>query len=143
MEKTILSIMRRIAEEMPFLSLVDEDYGQLETDEDTYPVTFPCVLVGNMVTEWTTTKQLCQRGRAEITVRLAIDCYHDTHIGSGQEQAAAHRQCLAAKLAHCIHGFQPEGNTTRLLRTKSTHYAIRGGIKVYESTFAFSVHDML
>ena len=31
------------------LSLIDEDYGQLEmgAEEDQYPVTFPCVLIGN------------------------------------------------------------------------------------------------
>lgn len=33
---------------MPELSLVDEDYGQLNTAEDIYPVTFPAVLIPEM-----------------------------------------------------------------------------------------------
>ena len=39
MDELLLSIMQHIAAAMPELSLVDEDYGQLETQEDTYPVT--------------------------------------------------------------------------------------------------------
>ena len=52
MDELLLKIMQHIDAAMPELSLVDEDYGQLETQEDTYPVTFPCVLVGNMTGEW-------------------------------------------------------------------------------------------
>lgn len=141
MEQIILGIMHRIAEEMPELSLIDEDYGQLETEEDTYPVTFPCALISNMSIEWTTTKALCQRGKAEITTRLAIDCYDDTHLGSSQEHAIAERQRMAMKLDRALHGFQPQQNTGILLRTKTTQYAIRGGIKVYEITFTLSMHD--
>lgn len=49
MEEIFITIMEQIAREMPDLSLIDEDYGQLEmgADEDHYPVTFPCVLIGN------------------------------------------------------------------------------------------------
>ena len=45
-----------IKENMPSLSLVDEDYGQLEAidkeDVDTYPVTFPCVLIRHFYYSW-------------------------------------------------------------------------------------------
>ena len=48
MEDVFIAIMEQIAQEMPELSLIDEDYGQLEmgAEEDQYPVTFPCVLIG-------------------------------------------------------------------------------------------------
>ncbi len=39
MEAIFTSILYLINREIPELSLVDEDYGQLETAEDTYPVT--------------------------------------------------------------------------------------------------------
>ena len=48
MEDIFLAIQERIALKMPELSLVDEDYGQLVTEEDTYPVTFPCVLISTI-----------------------------------------------------------------------------------------------
>ncbi len=46
MEEVFIAIMEQIAQEMPELSLIDEDYGQLEmgAEEDDYPVTFPCVV---------------------------------------------------------------------------------------------------
>ena len=49
MELLLYHLINHIKESMPSLSLVDEDYGQLEAidkeDVDTYPVTFPCVLI--------------------------------------------------------------------------------------------------
>ena len=49
-----IAIMEKIAEAMPQLALIDEDYGQLEGREDmeTYPVTFPAVLIGYADSDW-------------------------------------------------------------------------------------------
>ena len=54
MDEIFIAIMEQIAQEMPELSLIDEDYGQLEmgAEEDQYPVTFPCVLIGNASSDW-------------------------------------------------------------------------------------------
>lgn len=54
MEEIFIAIMEHIAETMPELSYIDEDYGQLEPteDQDSYPVTFPCVLIGNTESDW-------------------------------------------------------------------------------------------
>ena len=54
MEEIFIAIMERIAGKMPELSYIDEDYGQLEAgaEEDSYPVTFPCVLIGNTESDW-------------------------------------------------------------------------------------------
>jgi hypothetical protein len=45
MNNIITNTIRRMAENMQELSIVDEDYGQLETSDDTYPVTFPALLI--------------------------------------------------------------------------------------------------
>ena len=57
MDEIFIAIMERIAEKMPELSYIDEDYGQLEAgaEEDHYPVTFPCVLVAGLCAEGVTT----------------------------------------------------------------------------------------
>lgn len=80
MEEIFTNIMERIAGGMPELSLIDEDYGQLEmsAEEDRYPVTFPCVLIGNIDADWRDQGLGNQKGAALITVRLAVDCYDDT-----------------------------------------------------------------
>ncbi len=66
MESLLYQLINHIKDGMPSLSLVDEDYGQLEAidkeDMDTYPVTFPCVLI------------LAHRKIAAN--RLAIDCIY-------------------------------------------------------------------
>ena len=98
MEEIFTSILKLINDEMPELSLVDEDYGQLETAEDTYPVTFPCALIGNMEADWEEIGMGTQKGMVTLTARLAIDCYDDTHIGSGTTAKVAERLQMANRL---------------------------------------------
>ncbi len=54
MEDLFNEIQTAIAENMPSVSLVDEDYGQLQTEEDHYPVTFPAVLINMEGVAWET-----------------------------------------------------------------------------------------
>ena len=48
MESVKLALMKRIEEAMPEVR-IDEDYGQLESQEDQYPVVFPCVLILSLI----------------------------------------------------------------------------------------------
>jgi len=41
-EDVFLGLQVALAENMPELLLFDEYFGQLETEKDAYPVTFPC-----------------------------------------------------------------------------------------------------
>jgi hypothetical protein len=145
MEEIFLAIVARIGAVMPELSLIDEDNGQLETEEETYPVTFPCVLAGHVNVDWTPVSDKVQKGTATMTVRLAIDCYDDTHRGSGTEDRIAERLAMAHKVFEALQGFYLEEGGRRymspMVRVKSVDYGIRGGIKVYETTFRFMYHD--
>ena len=98
--------MQRISERMPELSLVDEDYGQLEAglEEETYPVTFPCVLIGNLEADWDNLAGGAQRGTVFFSVRLAIDCYDDTHYGSGTESKVSERLQMANRVYAALQG---------------------------------------
>ena len=82
MEELFKLIIELITNKMPRLSLVDEDCGQLEAgiEEDTYPVTFPCVLIGNLEANWTNVGMGAQMGQVSFSVRLAVDCYDDTVV---------------------------------------------------------------
>ena len=111
MEEVFIAIMEQIAQEMPELSLIDEDYGQLEmgAEEDQYPVTFPCVLIGNTSSDWHDLGYGAQNSESMLTVRLAIDCYDDTSYASGtydkvreRQQLAKHCPCTAGTAATCI-----------------------------------------
>lgn len=146
MQQLILSLLRHVAQQFPTLSLVTEDCGQLETSEDQYPVTFPCVLIGNTDTDWKDLTEgggSSQRGTATISVRLAIDCYDDVHVGSTQEDSIADRLQLAHNIHQEIQGieFDECENVWPLSRIKSRDYTLPGNIKVYESLYRFTVLD--
>lgn len=143
MEQFLLSLLRHIAYNFPQLSLVAEDCGQLETQEDNYPVTFPCVLVGNTDIDWSDLDEQgsSQRGTASITVRLAFDCYDDVHIGSTQEASIAERYRLATELHNSLQGleFDDLPDIYTLSRKRSRDYTLPGNIKIYESTYIFLI----
>jgi hypothetical protein len=142
MEEIFGFLQRLIAGGMPELSLVDEDYGQLDTEEDTYPVTFPCALISAPEIQWKNTGPLSQQGQCTILVRLAIDCYDDTHYGSGTEDKVAERLGMAGKLHRLLQGAKPDGHG-RLSREISRGYPLHGMIKVYESRYTMQVFDTI
>lgn len=141
MEDIFLAIQEHIAQNMPELSLVDEDYGQLITDEDTYPVTFPCVLISTIEAEWTDIGLGLQKGDCSITVKLVVDCYDDTHYASGTADKIRERLLMNKELYLLLHGFRQSKETSPLKRIKGTDYALPGGKKVYETTFRFIYND--
>lgn len=143
MDEIFINIMERIAGSMPELSLIDEDYGQLEmsTEEDKYPVTFPCVLIGNIDADWRDLGLGSQKGTALITVRLAIDCYDDTSFASGTYDKISERRQMDRKLYKTLHRFKSARCATPLVRVKSRDYAMPGYIKVFETIYAFTIND--
>ena len=124
MDELFSLFIQRISEWMPELTLVDEDYGQLEAglEEETYPVTFPCVLIGNLEADWENLTGGGQRGTVFFSVRLAVDCYDDTHYGSGTESKVAERLLMANRVYAALQGFRPNNSMTALVRTKSRFY---------------------
>jgi len=141
MEEILIVILNRIKEKVAGLSLIDEDTGQLETEEDTYPVTFPCILVGNTDINWTDVGLGVQKGEAQLTVKLAIDCYDDTHIGSGSTEKIRDRQRLSNEVYKALQGFRLNRYMSAMARVKSHDYTLPGNIKVYEKIFRFHYHD--
>ncbi len=138
MEEILISIMESAAKLMPELSMIDEDYGQLEMlrdGNDSYPLTFPALLIGDTESEWSNIGTSLQKSVTSVTVKLAVDCYDDTHFSSGTYGAVRGRAAMAHKMYKTIQGMRPSGNTTPLCRVKSGSYTAMGGIKVYWITF--------
>ena len=135
-QKTLGQVMAGI------VTLVDEDCGQLEalhSGLDQYPVTFPCILISTPEVQWQDFKGGVQRGRAQVRIRLAFDCYEDTRLGSGQEHAATWRMRQAEIVNSALHMQQPDGSAGPMKRTYSRHYSLPYGIKVYETDYEVSV----
>lgn len=146
MESLLYQLINHIKENMPSLSLVDEDYGQLEAidkeDMQTYPVTFPCVLIDMPETDWSNLSGKSQKGKAKVNVRLVIDCYDDTHYGSGTMEAMRDRAEIVSDLHKSLQRFRPDGDG-ELIREKSRFYTWNHGIKVYEMLYSVSVTDII
>lgn len=146
MEYLLSRMLDYIAEQMSEISLVDEDYGQLEnldkTDEDMYPLTYPAVLVETSRVDWSHIQGNSQKGEAQLRVRLIIDCYDDTHVGSKTTYKVIEREELRARLHKLLHGYRPLDDGA-LFRTQSTFFTFSHGIKVYEDTYTCTVTEVI
>lgn len=144
MESIISEIIAMLSVGMEGVSLIDEDYGQLEAidngDVDMYPITFPAVLIETPQTEWTDTTAYAQKGKCTVRVRLILDCYDDTHSSSGTLALVGQRDEMRHKLHALLQGFRPGGDGA-LMRTKSRFFTFNHGIKVYEMTYATTVSE--
>ena len=146
MEKLLQDLIKLFGEQMPELSTIDEDYGQLEMinqeGRDTYPLTYPAMLIDAPDTQWSNIAGLSQKGDATIRARLIIDCYDDTHYGSTTTDLIAERAALRAKVHKLLQGYRVDEEST-LIRTSSRFYTWDHGIKVYEQTYTCVVTEMI
>lgn len=144
MESLLVNLTGKIASELPWARTVDEDYGQLEAldDEniDMYPLTFPAVLIDLPGTEWSDAGDLSQHGVCEVRVRLAIDCYDDTHAGSQTTDRIMQREEKRKALHALLQGYRVSSEGA-LIRTRSKFFTFNHGIKVYEATYTCATSE--
>ena len=144
MESLLVNLINKIAGELPWARTVDEDYGQIEAldDEniDMYPLTFPAVLIDLPGTEWSDAGDLSQRGVCEVRVRLAIDCYDDTHAGSQTTDRIMQREEKRKALHALLQGYRVSSEGS-LIRTRSKFFTFNHGIKVYEATYTCATSE--
>lgn len=131
MEQLLLDLINRLSTNMPELITVDEDYGQLEMinreDRSTYPLLFPAVLIDAPDVTWSNIGGLSQKGEATVRVRLIIDCYDDTHAGSGTTRLIEGRSEMRSKVHRLLQGYRVGGAIT-LSRTSSRFYTWDHGL---------------
>lgn len=139
MEDLYLKIAERLGQNIDGLSLIDEDYGQLTETEDGYPVTFPCALINAMTVDWDTTREGSQRGEAVVTVKLAFDCYEDTHLSAGTTTELHRRNELDRRVVSALHCYKFGDDYSPMMRTQSRQYTLYPMVKVYEQTFRVKV----
>ncbi len=138
MESIKLALMQRLKEALPCLCTIDEDYGQLEYNDDQYPVITPAVFINMDSTEWRTESAIhpiLQLGTTQVTLKYAIKCYDDTHLGSSTEDKIREREEQAEKVFLSVQGYR-NARISPMTRTQSREYT-SGDIKVYETTFEF------
>ncbi len=146
MEKLLESLINLFGQQMPELSTIDEDYGQLEMinqeNRDTYPLTFPALLIDAADVSWSNIAGLSQKGEATVRARLIIDCYDDTHYGSTTTDRISERAAMRTKVHKLLQGYRID-DEAQLIRTNSRFYTWDHGIKVYEQTYTGVVTELL
>jgi hypothetical protein len=146
MEKLLQDLINLFGQLMPELRTVDEDYGQLEMlnqeNRDTYPLTFPAVLIDAPECSWTNIKGLSQIGQATIRARLILDCYDDTHYGSTTTEKIAERAAMRSQVHQLLQGHRIDGFGP-LIRSGSRFFTWDHAIKVYEQTYSCEVTEII
>lgn len=145
MENVTLALMERIKEKMPQLRYIDEDYGQLEFRDDQYPVITPAVLINIDETDWITesaSRPTIQMGTTQVTLKLVLECYDDTHMGSTTEDKISERSAQANQMFRAVQGIKLHSKMSPMTRIKSRDYAASGNLKVYESVFEFQQREL-
>lgn len=151
METLFNQIQKLICDGLSWLNgNADEDYGQLDMlykddeDSDTYPLTFPLVLIDIPETNWTTLGGAfgrVQTGITNISVKLVLDCYHDTHYTSGTADKAEVRAGLVKELHDLLQSHMLTGTSSPLDRKISRSQTLVHGIKVYELVYECKTID--
>lgn len=147
MEELLTSIIDRLTSMQASLGLsyIDEEYGQVDMldDEsrDSYPVTFPAVTVDLRGASWKDLSTKMQQADAEIAVNVYIDCYDDTHYGSGTIAKVTDRMALVRKVTEAVQGWHPSNCSRSLTRVSSTAETNNHGIKRYQITFSASAYE--
>lgn len=146
MELFLYQIIDHVKEGMPGLSLVDENYGQLEnidqSETDMYPLTYPAVLIDLQEASWSNLEGKSQKGTVKVNVQLLIDCYDDTHYNSGTMDAIKERSAMVEELHRLLQGYRPKEDGA-LVRETSKFYTANHGIKVYEMVYSVVATDII
>lgn len=139
-----LALKKRIEEAMPEVR-VDEDCGQLASQEELDPVVLPCVLIAQSETEWLpmANRPAIQQGRSSVTLKMALDCSDESHGGTTTEERIAERERMAGRLFQAVQGAKLSQGMSGLDRRRSAEYALGGGIRVYEVTFEHLVRELV
>ncbi|MFQ3578517.1 MAG: hypothetical protein SNJ71_00070 [Bacteroidales bacterium] len=105
MEALLLSIQKRLAEQVIDLVDVDVNWGQLMAEQDYYPVQFPCALIRIDSIVWKPSGEGLLYGDARVTVTVAVSLPGDTHYTSGVAQASLATLEIASKVNAALHRF--------------------------------------
>jgi len=141
MDEIFLALLQKIADEVQELREVDMDWGQLETQEETYPIDFPCCLIDISNVAWEQTGVPFQTGLATVKLKIAVNMLDDTHFSGGKFQNAVNRLAVVKSVHNTVNLFRDEG-FSKLVRSNTRRYNMPGGIKVTELEYETAISEI-
>ena len=82
-----------------------------------------------------------QSGTVTVNVKLAMDCYDDTHFTGGTAGKAQERADKVHELHSLLQGWMPMHSSSPLDRKTSRSRTMTRGIKVYELNYECRMID--
>jgi hypothetical protein len=149
------SLLTRLKDNIPELIWIDEETGQLETPEESYPVQFPCALINIREIDWDSLGKNTQTGDVIIEFRIGFYILEDTHKDAPDMDTALTRLKLLNKIhkyLHCFGGFilpvPGHANTfydshfKKLIRIRTTSEKRQDGLRVYNMEYKSNMKDI-
>ncbi|THU36905.1 hypothetical protein FAM09_18250 [Niastella caeni] len=101
----LLALKARIQQSVPEILLVEQDWSQLENYDTQPAVSWPCVLIDFITSDFGSESELVQWGNVTIQLRLAFPPVTAPDTVGGQALACYE---IEAKLYKALQGWQPE-----------------------------------
>jgi hypothetical protein len=140
MKDIFLAIQTAVKTAAPSFRHIDFDLGQL--DQETPPVSYPCLLVGfNDDDNWMNIGGGVQKGGISVTVKMAFKILEKTSsVIAAPIQAQALSHLDTAKLAHKAIQFLEGENFTKLSRSGIGNEN-RSDLRIYYYTYTCTYYD--
>lgn len=139
-EEIFLSVEKRIAEQVPDISYIAEDWGQLDFYQNHPPVQWPCLLYDIAEFNYEDMGERIQDGEGTISIRLAdYNAVNMSALAQGNSPALSMFRHLT-NAYKALQGLQGE-TFTGLRRIKLTRVRREDGIREYEMIFKTTFVD--
>jgi hypothetical protein len=137
-------IADRLKDQVPELSWIDMEWGQLEIPEESYPVQFDCALISFPDIPWEQLGLNVQEGLVQILIRIGVDMYSDTHTADGitapDRDLALVKLTLPDKVYKALNGFEGD-YFEKIVRLRSAEERREDGLKVFNEYFVTKMRD--
>jgi len=140
MKNVYKSIRDRLAE-IAELRYIELNFGQLEGDDDQYPVHFPAALIDFERIEWGTTTQRIQNGLATVRLTVLFENYNMSSNlqPSDISDAALTEFTLLNQIQSKLQGYGSVYHNA-LIRRSTVRISIKSP-RVYEITYQCNITD--
>ena len=143
MEQILTDIQQRLADQVPALKYIDQDWGQLDYYSPNPPVKWPCALVDIVQAQFTNTGGGGQLGMVQVKVRVG-----DLQLSPSSTKAPAAARAAALSiwevlkdLHKALHGWAGHRHYSKLIRTAQQRIRREDGVRIYEITYTTQITD--
>lgn len=149
--KTILQNIQNRLSEVEELKYIDEDWGQIDYYSPNMPVKLPCCLIdiqsgqySNISKDFSKNPKDRQNGTFSVKITIANIKLSNTSLRApqGQKDNAWKIFEWVEKIHQQLHGFSPDENCSKMLRTSFGRIQRDDGIQEYALIYEFEAHNV-